>query len=116
MSAELVFPGGVPAHLECSMTVAAPRARLGVTGARGSLEIVNFIAPQLGCRFITEIDGETRTHRTDGPTTYAAQLAHVGEVLAGKVKALTGGADAIANMALIEAIYAAARRPQPSDR
>jgi predicted dehydrogenase len=33
------------------------------------------------------------------------------EVLAGKAEPLTGGADAVANMAVIDAIYAAAGRP-----
>lgn len=108
MRAELVFPSGLEASLACSMTVQAPTATLTVSGERGSMEIVNFVAPQLGCRFTTTIDGQTRSHRTEGPTTYTAQLAHLGEVLAGTAEPLTGGADAIANMALIDAIYAAA--------
>jgi predicted dehydrogenase len=93
------------------MVVTAPRATLTVRGSRGSLEIVNFLAPQLGCRFTTVIDGEERRHGVEGPTTYAAQLSHLREVMSGKAAPLTGGEDAIANMSVIDAIYAAAGRP-----
>jgi predicted dehydrogenase len=110
MRAGLEFAHGVEGELACSMSAAAPKATLNVIGSRGSLEIVNFLAPQLGCRFTTTIDGETRAHGVEGPSTYAAQLAHVQEVMAGAVQPLTGGADAIANMAAIDAIYAAAGR------
>jgi predicted dehydrogenase len=111
MRASLRFPAGATATIACSMTVAAPKAILTVVGSRGTMEIVNFLAPQLGCRFTTVIEGEERRHGVEGPTTYAAQLSHLHEVMAGKVAPLTGGADAIANMAVIDAIYAAAGRP-----
>ncbi|HEY2481741.1 MAG TPA: Gfo/Idh/MocA family oxidoreductase [Caulobacteraceae bacterium] len=108
--ARLEFPNGVTGEVACSMTAAAPRATLSVAGSRGFLEIVNFLAPQLGCRFTTVIDGQSRQHGADGPSTYAAQLIHLHEVMTGAVQPLTGGADAIANMAVIDAIYEAAGR------
>jgi predicted dehydrogenase len=80
------------------------------------MEIVNFLAPQYGCRFTTTIAGETVAHPVDGPSTYEAQLAHVVEVMAGKIQPLTGGGDAIANMAAIDAIYDLAGRPQGRPR
>jgi predicted dehydrogenase len=113
MRASLKFPTGATATIACSMTVAAPRATLTVIGSRGTMEIVNFLAPQLGCRFTTVIDGEERRHGVEGPTTYAAQLSHLYEVMSGKIAPLTGGADAIANMGVIDAIYAAAGKPLP---
>jgi len=111
MKAELVFPNGVTGAVACSMTAPTFSANLTVVGERGTLEIVNFLAPHRGRRFTTVIDGVTREHGVEGPSTYAAQLAHVAEVLAGKIPPLTGGADAVANMAAIDAIYAAAGRP-----
>jgi len=110
MRADLVFPGGVTGAIACSMTAPGFSAKLIVAGDRGTLEIINFLAPQRGCRFTTVIDGVTREHCVDGPSTYAAQLAHVAEVLAGRIPPLTGEADAIGNMAAIDAIYAAAGR------
>ena len=109
MRAELVFPIGVSASIACSMTAEAPSAWLRLEGERGRLEIVNFVAPQRGCRFTVTIDGETAVEPTDGPTTYAAQLRHLHDVLTGEAAPLTGGSDAVANMTAIDAIYAAAR-------
>jgi predicted dehydrogenase len=114
MRADLTFPGGVTGAICCSMTAAVPRAILSVIGERGTLEVVNFLAPQMGCRFTTVIDGQSRLHATDGPPTYAAQLVHLGEVLNRGVAPLTGGEDAIHNMAAIDAIYRAAGRPERS--
>jgi predicted dehydrogenase len=111
IAAELAFPGGARASIACAMVAPAPSASLILEGERGRLEIVNFLAPQMGCRFTTTIDGQTEARPTDGPTTYEAQLAHLGEVLNGKAAPLVGGADAVANMAAIDAIYAAAGRP-----
>jgi predicted dehydrogenase len=110
MRAELMFPGGVGVAIACSMTMEKPVARLRLDGVRGRLEITNFIAPQVGCRFTTTIEGETADYPTDGPSTYAAQLDHLYEVLTGAIQPLTGGTDAIATMTAIDAIYGAAHR------
>ncbi|HEY1416217.1 MAG TPA: Gfo/Idh/MocA family oxidoreductase [Caulobacteraceae bacterium] len=110
--ASLAFPGGVTARLETSMITEDFAANLTVIGERGSLEIRNFVAPQIGCQFVTTLDGERHEHGVDGPSTYAAQLTYVADVLAGRTPQITGGADAIANMATIDAIYRAAGRPE----
>jgi len=109
IAARLDF-AGVPATVSCAMTPPRPSARVSITGERGSLEILNFVAPQAGCRFRTVIDGVETTHPVGGPSTYAAQLAHLAQVLRGEAAPLTGGEDAVANMAAIDAIYAAAGR------
>jgi len=44
-------------------------ATLVVTGTDGSLEIKNFVAPQIGCAFNVTDKGETRAEPTDGPAT-----------------------------------------------
>jgi predicted dehydrogenase len=111
MKADLRFPNGVGATMVCSMIVERPAARLWLEGARGRLDIVNFLAPQIGCRFTTMIGGVTEVQPTDGPTTYGAQLTHLHMVLTGDTMPLTGGDDAIANMIAIDAIYLASGRP-----
>ena len=112
LSAELAFPSGATGRIECSMIPERPQAWLRLQGEQGSLEIINFLAPQRGCRFsITGADGAAKAQPTEGSSTYAAQLDHVGDVLAGTAEPLTGGADAVANMRAIDAIYAAAGRP-----
>lgn len=106
--AELSFPNGMTAKLHTSMKSWRSRATLLFKGEKGSLEIINYVAPQNGGRLTVEIGGKTRVEPTDGPSTYDAQLAHVGDVLLRRAMPLTGGADAIANMACIDAIYTAA--------
>jgi predicted dehydrogenase len=77
MAADLHFPGGVRARIACSMTPPRTSAWLRVESERGVLEIDNYVAPQLGCRFTTTAGGETTEHPTEGQTTYAAQLEHL---------------------------------------
>jgi predicted dehydrogenase len=106
--ARLLFKGGVEASLSCSMIADRPTAEILIQGDQGQLRIMNFVAPQLGCRFTVEIGGALRDEPVEGPSTYEAQLDHVVEVMAGRTTPLTGGRDAIANMALLDAIRAAA--------
>ena len=109
INANLGF-AGVAAEVACSMRPERVGARLTLTGERGEIQIVNFVGPQMGGRFTVTRDGETEELSMVGPTTYAAQLQHVIDVMAGKAVPLTG-ADAIAQMDAIDAIYAAAGRP-----
>jgi predicted dehydrogenase len=111
MSASLAFPGEVEARIACSMTPPRFTAWLRLEGARGRLEIVNFLAPQIGCKFTTTVGREVTDHPTDGKTTYGAQLDHIYAVMREGAATLTGGADAVHNMAAIDAIYAEAGRP-----
>jgi predicted dehydrogenase len=107
-AAELRFPDGLKARLHCSMVAEKFDANLTLVGEKGELSISNFVAPQMGCSFEVRIGGRARTEPTDGPSTYAAQLEHLVAVMRDGVQPLTGGADAIANLALMDAIRAAA--------
>ncbi|MEM9386004.1 MAG: Gfo/Idh/MocA family oxidoreductase [Pseudomonadota bacterium] len=112
MHATLHFDG-VPATVSCSMdTRLAPgiSARLHVMGTHGHLSIDNPIAPQSGHELRWQVrSGPTQTERVTGNSTYWHQLRHVKAVMDGTASAITGGQDAIANMAAIDAIYRAAR-------
>jgi predicted dehydrogenase len=110
MDATVRFPGDVTATVATSMVVESFSAWLRIEGEKGQLEIINFVAPQMGCRFTTTVDGVATRHEITGPTTYAAQLIHLHEVLTGKTRPLTGGDDAIANMTAIDQIYSVAGR------
>jgi predicted dehydrogenase len=114
-TAELQFPNGLRAKLHTSMKSPVFTAPLRIKGEKGTMEISNFLAPQIGCRFTVEIDGKRREEPTEGLSTYAAQLAHVGDVMLRGAKPLTGGADAVANMACIDSIYAAAGYKRATD-
>ena len=101
--------GEVPATVACAMNATTPAARLTLTGTRGTLDIINFLAPQMGCQFTVTVDGVARQEDTAGPSTYEAQLAHVVDVLLNGATPLTGGADAVATMAVIDAVRGASR-------
>lgn len=109
MSAELQFPGGVPATISCSMADDAKfSAHLTLTGEAGTTSMQNPLAPHHGHMISVTRDGETETTKVDGQTTYHHQLDHVVDVLEGEAQPLTGGEDAVANMTAIDAIYTAA--------
>lgn len=108
MTAELAFPSGLTAPVACSMTPERFSAALTLRGEAGSIEIMNFVAPQIGCRFTLERGGERRELAVDPRPTFAWQFDHVVDVLEGRAEPLTGGADAIATMRAIDAIRARA--------
>jgi len=111
MEATLAFPSGVTAQIACAMESDRPQthyARLVATGTRGRLVIDNPLAPHRGHRLRLETATDAREETVAGRSTYAHQFDHVLAVLAGATAPLTGGADAIANMAAIDAIYRAA--------
>jgi predicted dehydrogenase len=105
--AEMEF-GGVPATLACSMKPQRFGATLTLKGANGTLEIRNFVAPQMGCRFTVTIGGKEREEPTAGPATYVAQLLELGDVLLRRKPQLITAADSLGNMAAIDAVYAKA--------
>lgn len=109
MMADLVFPDGATARVRTSMAPGVTRrATLHVTGEDGDLNFINPLAPHLGHEIALHQNGKSHRYSVDGLTTYDHQLAHVIDVLAGRTAPLTGSADAVANMTLIDAIYDAA--------
>lgn len=104
--------GEVEAAIACDMRPAARRDALTITGERGRLEFSTFVAPHREQARLSVVDGETgepEALSTAGATTYAAQLEHVVEVMAGRAAPLTGGADAVAQARAMDAIYALGR-------
>jgi predicted dehydrogenase len=106
--AELLFPSGATGHIGCRLGSATAIQSIRLRGEKGTLELDGFVVPQNGCRFTVTSNGVTREEPVDGPSTFYMQLSHVANVLLRGAKPLTGGADAIAQMTAIEAIYAKA--------
>ncbi|MBB39961.1 MULTISPECIES: Gfo/Idh/MocA family protein [Hyphomonas] len=108
--ARLVFPGDVTASVMTSMSeTVTRRMQLHVEGTKGSLTFNNPIHPHRGHKIILQQHGQPdRTETVPGDITYDNQLAHMVDVLAGRAEPLTGGADAVANMRVIDAIYSSA--------
>ena len=114
----MVF-GDIPAYLDCNMgRDAIYENSIHVIGSKGVAKLAGFVHPsrwnpQLGFDIYVEVDGVREvTTLLNSPeswkrSTYAYQLDHVLRVMSGTVDPLTGGADAIATMAAIDAILAA---------
>jgi predicted dehydrogenase len=109
MRAELRFPDGSAGGITASMwsnNVLRMSAR--VTGEKGSLHVINPLAPQYFNLLTVRSSSGTRRERVRGPSTYSCQLrAFAGAVLRGE-PILTPPADSVANMTVIDAIYRAA--------
>ncbi len=108
--ADFAFASGLTGHIHTSMARDVRRdASLKIEGADGTLHFTNPLAPHMGYRMKVETrSGASEAAGASSETTYAHQLAHVIDVLAGRAEPLTGGDDAVANMAAIDAIYRAA--------
>jgi predicted dehydrogenase len=117
LEADMRFAGGATGKVTASML--SPRVlSLGarVEGDKGELRVFNPYAPHYFSRVTVSTNGKKRTEpRASREPTYMFQLrAFAGAVLRGE-PILTGPADSIANMRVIDAAYRAAglepRRP-----
>ena len=103
--------GDISAEISCSMAADLPSgldAQLVIQGDRGIMTVDNPLAPHLHHEIKVVTQGDSVRETVDGKTTYWHQLQHVIDVLQGGTPQITGGADAIANMQAIDAIYRAA--------
>ncbi len=113
-TAHLEFSGGVTAQVRTSMAPGQRfKALLAIQGTEGILVARNPLHPHRGHSITIRKGLSIRRYIVPGETTYDHQLAHMIDVLKTNAPPLTGGADAVANMALIDAVYAAAGVARP---
>ncbi len=109
IEADLEFPGGVTARVFASMAEGVRLAStLTVKGERGTLQVDNVVFPSKGHSIATEIDAVPRRFTVAGEETYDHQLAAVVDALTSGEPLPTEGRDPVANMHVIDAVYAAA--------
>lgn len=117
MTAELRFPSGHTGRIECSMwSSSLLKISAKVIGSRGSLSVLNPLAPQAYHRVSVRIGESRRTEKFPRRASYAYQLdAFAAAVLEG-APVKTSAADAVETMTVIDEIYRAAGLPlrQPS--
>jgi predicted dehydrogenase len=111
LQGELRFPGGVEGRITCAMNAGRRAATVRLVGERGEIRVENFVAPHMGHQLVVRDAAGERTLTVEGRTTFDHQLDHVRAVLAGDAAPLTGGEDAIAQMAAIDTLYRVAGRP-----
>ena len=109
MEADFRFADGRTGRMTCALLCAALfRDSARVRGDRGEMRVLNPVAPHFFHRLTVRNDVGTRSERLDGDSTYTHQLrAFLAAVRNGR-PVPTGPDDAIANMRVIDAVYAKA--------
>ncbi len=110
MEARLAFPGGVDGSVTVAMwsgTLLSLRAE--VVGTRGSLTVSRLLSPQFFARLRVRTAARRWSEGTTRRPSYAFQLEAFRDAVAGdRTRVLTGPADSVANMSVLDAVYAAA--------
>ena len=116
IDAELTFPTGLSARIRSSMVPGVPfAAKLTVNGSAGTLVVKNPLNPAMGNTI--EVTTASGTRREEAPRipTYTYQLRAFLAAVEEGAPYPTGGADSIATMQAVDAIYqAAGLSPRPS--
>jgi predicted dehydrogenase len=111
LSAELTFAHGVSGQISCGMALSEqPRATIKIVGDKGTLSARNFVGPQYGASLRLSRAADEQDHEepiTNRPTFFY-QLEAVRDGLISGAPLPTEGADIIANMRAMDAIYAKA--------
>ena len=111
MAAELSFPSGATARVESSMIQPDGDVRLEIIGTEGSITALNPLAPQNGNTLtVRNRRGESSGHIEAGSTYEHMCRAFVDHVQVG-TPFFTSGAESVANMTAIDAMYQAAGLP-----
>lgn len=108
--ARLKYPSGATASLTASMwSRTLLKASVVLRGEAGEIRALNPIAPQVGWRRLTvRTASGVRVEKVGGEGTYARQLRAFVSRVRGGDPLPTEGDDIVRNMAVIDAIYAAA--------
>ncbi len=108
IEATLAFPSGAVATVAASMDDGPLVQTLDVEGDDGRLHVEGLVFPWRGHTIREETGRVDRSETVAGGETYDHQLAGVVNAITTDAPALTEGEDPIANMRVIDAIYAAA--------
>ncbi len=100
-------PSGASGSVACTMREER-RALLRVVGRDGRLEVDNPLSPQRGNQFTIETAGGRTTGSIDAGVSYRHMLRAFADHVTHGTPFPTSGADAVGNMAAIDAIYCAA--------
>jgi predicted dehydrogenase len=113
MKAEFRFADGRTGSVHCSMfSSALLHLDAKVKGAAGELSVLNPVAPHLFNRLSLRTAEGKHGERVRGDPTYLGQLRAFVEHVRGGARMPTGPEHGIANMRVIDAVYAAAGLPR----
>jgi predicted dehydrogenase len=107
MEADLRFPDGRTARITASMLSLQPLLRISarIVGDEGDVRVLNPLAPQHFNRIVVRAGGRRRVEHAPRTPTYRYQLEAFAAAVLDGTPVPTGGADAVANMRVIDAVY-----------
>ncbi|MBX3025529.1 Gfo/Idh/MocA family oxidoreductase [bacterium] len=112
MTAELAFPGGVSGRITCSLfSLRLLKVEAIVRGDRGEMRVFNPYLPQLYHRLSLRTAAGRTSERVAGDATYTHQLRAFVAAVRDGTPTPTDPPHAIANMAVIDAVYRKAGLP-----
>jgi predicted dehydrogenase len=108
MTAELQYEAGHTGRVVCSMwSSTLVRMTVKVVGEAGEMSVLNALMPQILHRLAVTVGGKKRVEHFSRRASYSYQLEAFAAAVRGGPN-LTPPADSVANMRVIDAIYAAA--------
>jgi predicted dehydrogenase len=112
MAASFRFDGGVLGRMTVSLwSGQVLRLDAKAVGDQGVMRVFNYVSPQVYNRLTVTADGYTRRERISGEPSYVYQLRAFAAAVRHGDPVLTTPEDAVANMAVIDAVYQAAGLP-----
>jgi predicted dehydrogenase len=114
LEAQLRFPSGATGVARCHLASDRRQMTYRVVGSRGEALVANFVEPHLDDRLIIRTPAGERVERHGTRSSYTYQLEAFSRAVREGVPLPIDVDDAVANMRLIDACYAAAGlRPRP---
>lgn len=114
LNADLEFPTGVPARIECSMTHGVLDFSLRIVGSDGEAYAPGFVLPHMDDRVIVTTGTVTRTEELGRRSSYTYMLESLRRLVRAGEPMVTDADDAVRTMQLIDALYlAAGMQPRP---
>lgn len=108
LNADLIYPNGVPARLECGMTHAFFDFSLRLVGSLGEAYAPKFLQAHLDDRVVITVGTDQREEHLGERTTYTYMLEAFTRLVRDGVPMRTDADDAVVSMALIDDLYVAA--------
>ncbi|MEI8083877.1 MAG: gfo/Idh/MocA family oxidoreductase, partial [Actinomycetes bacterium] len=108
LNADLQYPNGVPARLECSMTHAWVDFSLRLVGSLGEAYAPAFLQAHLDDRIVITVGNDQRAEHMGERTTYTYMLEAFTRLVREGTPMRTDAADAVVSMQLIDDLYLAA--------
>lgn len=114
LTADLEYPNGVPARIECSMTHGVLDFSLRIVGTNGEAYAPAFVLPHMDDRIIVTVGTEQRVEELGSRTSYTYMLEALRRLIRDGEPMITDADDAVVTMQLIDDLYmAAGMQPRP---